>query len=117
MPTGDIPANMLDGNAGTRWSTGTPMAGGQSFTLDLGSAQTFSKLTMDSAASTTDYAAGYQILVSTDGTNFGTPIATGTPTTALVTATFPTTTARYVKVVQTGTSSSWWSIAETNLYH
>ncbi len=27
---GDVPANMLDGNTGTRWSTGTPMANGQS---------------------------------------------------------------------------------------
>ncbi len=54
--------------------------------------------------------------MSTDGTNFGTAIATGTPTTALVTATFPTTTARYVRVVQTGASTSWWSIAEVNLY-
>ncbi len=33
-----------------------------------------------------------------------------------MTATFPATTARYVRVVQTGTSTSWWSIAELNVY-
>ncbi len=76
---GDVPANMLDGNTGTRWSTGTPMVNGQTFTLDLGSAKSFSKLMMDSAGSTGDYAHGYQVFVSTDGTNFGSAIATGTP--------------------------------------
>jgi beta-glucosidase len=91
------------------------MANGQSFTLDLGAARTFSKLTMDSAGSAADYARGYQVLTSTDGTNFGSAVATGTGTAAQVTANFPATTARYVKVVQTGTSTSWWSIAEVNL--
>jgi beta-glucosidase len=114
---GDVPANLLDGNTGTRWTTGVPMAGGESFTLDLGSARTFSKLTMDSAGSATDYAHGYQVFTSTDGTNFGNAVATGTGTAAQVTATFPAATARYVKVVQTGTSTSWWSIAEVNLYN
>ena len=35
---------------------------------------------------------------------------------ALVTATFPAANARYVRVTQTGTSTSWWSIAEFNAY-
>ncbi|WNI19510.1 glycoside hydrolase family 3 protein [Actinacidiphila sp. ITFR-21] len=33
---GDVPARMLDGDAGTRWSTGTPMANGQTVTVDMG---------------------------------------------------------------------------------
>ncbi|WP_329171415.1 glycoside hydrolase family 3 C-terminal domain-containing protein [Streptomyces sp. NBC_01477] len=114
---GDVPANMLDGNAGTRWSSGVPMANGQSFTLDLGAAKTFSKLVMDSGGSASDYARGYQVFTSADGTNFGSAVATGTGSGAQVTATFPATTARYVKVVQTGTSTSWWSITEANLYN
>jgi beta-glucosidase len=113
---GDVPANALDGSTATRWSTGTPMVNGQSFTVDLGSAKTFARLTMDSAGSTNDYAQGYQVFVSADGTNFGSAIATGTGTAALVTVNLPATTARYVRVVQTGSSSSWWSIAEFNLY-
>ncbi|NJP43527.1 discoidin domain-containing protein [Streptomyces sp. PRB2-1] len=113
---GDVPANALDGSTATRWSSGKPMAGGESFTLDLGAAKTFAKLTMDSAGSASDYARGYQVYTSTDGTNFGSPIATGAGTAAQVTVNFTPVTARYVKVVQTGTSSSWWSIAEVNLY-
>ncbi|MEE4541297.1 glycoside hydrolase family 3 C-terminal domain-containing protein [Streptomyces sp. V4-01] len=114
---GDVPANMLDGNTGTRWSTGVPMASGQSFTLDLGAARTFSKLVMDSGGSAADYARGYQVFTSADGVNFGNAVATGSGTGAQVTAVFPAATARYVKVVQTGASTSWWSIVEANLYN
>ncbi|MFI5911954.1 glycoside hydrolase family 3 C-terminal domain-containing protein [Dactylosporangium sp. NPDC051541] len=112
----DVPARALDGNTATRWSTGTPMVNGQWFQLDLGTARTFAKLRMDSAGSANDYAHGYQILTSPDGVTWSVPIATGTGTAALVTAAFPAQTARYVRIVQTGTSSSWWSIAELNLY-
>ncbi|WP_426514475.1 glycoside hydrolase family 3 C-terminal domain-containing protein [Dactylosporangium sp. McL0621] len=112
----DVPARVLDGDAATRWSTGTPMAGGQWLQLDLGTARTFKELRMDSAGSAADYARGYQIQTSADGVTWGAPIATGTGSAALVTAAFPATTARYVRVVQTGTSTSWWSIAEVNLY-
>ncbi|WP_433066081.1 glycoside hydrolase family 3 C-terminal domain-containing protein [Dactylosporangium sp. CS-033363] len=112
----DVPARVLDGDTATRWSTGTPMAGGQWLQLDLGAARTFKELRMDSAGSAADYARGYQILTSADGTTWSSPIATGTGTGALVTATFPTQTVRYVRIVQTGTSTSWWSVAELNLY-
>ncbi len=44
---------------------------------------------MDSAGSTSDYARGYQVSLSTDGTTWSAPVATGTGTAALVTATFP----------------------------
>ncbi|MFF1869470.1 hypothetical protein, partial [Kitasatospora herbaricolor] len=32
------------------------------------------------------------------------------------TADFPAQNARYVKVVQTGTATSWWSVTEFNAY-
>jgi len=114
---GDVPANMLDGNSASRWSTGIPMANAQWITVDLGSAKTFRQLTMDSGGSAADYARGYQVFVSADGTNWGTAVATGTGTAALITSTFTAQTARYVRVVQTGTSTSWWSIVEFNLYN
>jgi beta-glucosidase len=112
----DLPARMLDGNTATRWSTGTPMVNGQTVTVDMGSAQSISKITMDSAGSSSDYARGYQVSLSTDGVNWGSPVATGTGTAALVTVTFSTASARYIRVTQTGSSTSWWSIAEFNAY-
>jgi beta-glucosidase len=112
----DVPARMLDGNTATRWSTGTPMVNGQTITVNMGAAHSIDQITMDSAGSTNDYAHGYQINLSTDGTSWGSPVATGTGSGALITATFPAANARYIRVTQTGSSSFWWSIAEFNAY-
>jgi len=114
--TTDVPSRMLDGNTATRWSTGTPMVNGQTVTVDMAAAHSIRQLTMDSAGSTNDYAHGYQVNLSTDGVNWGSPVATGAGTAALVTVTFPAQNARYIRVTQTGSSSSWWSIAEFNAY-
>ncbi|GIH20397.1 beta-glucosidase [Rugosimonospora africana] len=113
--TTDTPARMLDGDTTTRWSTGVPMANGQTITIDMGTAHTIDQITMDSAGSTNDYAHGYQVSLSTNGTTW-TTAATGTGTTALLTVPFTATNARYIRVTQTGTSTSWWSIAEFNAY-
>jgi beta-glucosidase len=110
----DVPARMLDGDTATRWSSGVPMANGNTVTLDLAAARTFSKVIMDSAASASDYARGYQIAVSANGTSW-TTVGTGTGTAALVSATIPVQTARYLRITQTGSASYWWSIAELNL--
>ena len=112
---GDGPARMLDGDTATRWSSGTPMTNGNTVTLDLAAARTFSRVVMDSAGSASDYARGYQIAVSTNGTTW-TTVGSGTGTGALVTATIPAQTARYLRITQTGTATSWWSIAELNLF-
>jgi Glycosyl hydrolase catalytic core/F5/8 type C domain len=112
----DVPSNALDGNTATRWSTGAAMNNGMWFEVDMAASQTFDEITIDAASSTNDYARGYQVFVSADGTNFGSAIATGTGGAALITVQFPTQSARYIKVVQTGAASDWWSIAELNVY-
>jgi len=114
--SGDVPANLLDGNLATRWSTGAAMAPGQSFTIDMKAAKDFSKIVMNSTGSDNDYARGYEVYVSSDGTNWGTAIASGTGSGPVVTVSFAQRTARYIKVVQTGTNASWWSISELNVY-
>lgn len=111
---GGSAAGAVDGNLGTRWSSGVAQANGQYYQVDLGSNQTFNRILLDTGASTSDYPRGYQIQVSTDGTSW-TTVASGSGSAAIVTD-FAPQTARYVKVVQTGTSTSWWSIAELNLY-
>jgi acyl-CoA hydrolase len=113
----DAPARALDGSSATRWSSGAPMANGMWFQVDMQATQSFSQITMDSGGSANDYARGYQVFVSSDGVNFGNPIAAGSGASALVTVTFAPQSARYVKIVQTGAASFWWSIAELNVYH
>jgi hypothetical protein len=116
--SGDPPANAIDGNSGTRWSTGTAQVNGQFFQVDMLSGKTFKQITLDAAGSAGDYPRGYQVFVSNDGVNWGAAIASGSPTTALVTINFATQTARYIKVVQTGSvTPNWWSLYEFNVYN
>lgn len=115
--SGDVSANMLDGNPSTRWSAGTAMAPGQYLIIDMKASKTFKKIVMDSTGSNDDYARGYEIYVSNDGTNWGGAVASGSGTGAVITASFGQQTARYIKVVQIGAASNWWSIHEFNVYN
>jgi len=115
-PAGSGAANMLDGSLSTRWTTGTAMANGQYVVVDMQAAKTFRRIVMDSTGSNNDYARGYQVYVSNDGVNWGSAIASGTGTGPVITVDFAVQTARYIKIVQTGSASYWWSIHELNVY-
>ena len=72
----------------------------------------------DSGPSGNDFARGYSILVSNNGTDWSTQtaVASGAGTSAVVTANFATQNARFVRIVQTGSDSFfWWSMAEVNI--
>ena len=112
----DVLANALDGVATTRWSTAVAQANGQTFQVDMTSPQTFNQLTLDAGTSTGNFPRGYAVSVSNDGTNWGTPVATGTGSSQLVTINFRTQTARFFKIVQTGTATNVWSIHELNVW-
>jgi hypothetical protein len=108
----DVPGNMLDSAAGTRWSTGVPMANGQWIVVDMKASHAVSKVVMDSGGYAGDYARGYQVYVSADGTTWGSPVATGTGTGSPLAVTFTPATGRYLRVVQTGSAGNWWSIVD-----
>ncbi|OPH56934.1 hypothetical protein BC351_26330 [Paenibacillus ferrarius] len=116
-PVNSSPANMLDGNTTTRWTTGKDMVPGQYFIVDMNTSKTFNKLTIDCTGNNNDYARGYEVFVSSDGTNWGSAIASGTGTAPLITVNFASKTARYIKVVQTATATNWWSVREFNVYN
>jgi hypothetical protein len=69
-------------------------------------------VTIDSAGSFNDFARRYQIFVSTDGSTWTGPVASGAGYLDLIVAAFAPQNARYIKIVQTGSSSAWWSVAE-----
>jgi aryl-phospho-beta-D-glucosidase BglC (GH1 family) len=112
---GDVVVNGIDGNISTRWSNGLAQTNGQWYQVDMGQNQSINRVFIDAGTSTSDYPRGYQVQVSTDGTNF-TTVAIGTGSSAQIIVDFPSQVARYVKIVQTGSSTSWWSIAELNIY-
>ncbi|MDR6551133.1 discoidin domain-containing protein [Paenibacillus qinlingensis] len=116
--SGGSAGNLIDGDLGTRWSSGKSMSPSpeQSFTIDMKVSTTINSIEMDSSGSNNDYARGYAIYVSNDGVTWGSPIATGAGTNKLVTADFAPQRVRYFKVVQTATNSSWWSVHEVRVY-
>ncbi len=100
--------NSLDCNVSTVWSTlSERQKPGQWFVVDMVENQMFNGIYLD-AGSSTYVPVSVKISTSADGENW-TQVASGNNFTQ---ATFDTQTARYVKVEQTGTSSSIWRIAE-----
>ena len=114
--SGEVPSRAIDGDLTTRWTTGHPMTNGDWFQIDMGSTQSFNRLVLDVTNSSQDYPRGYQVLVSNDGTTWSSSVATGSGSSAITTITFSTQNVRYVRVVQTGSSTYWWSIDEFNAY-
>ncbi len=110
--TGDDPtANLLDGNLNTRYSSGTGQAPGMWIEVDMGATQTFNKVVLDSGSTKGDYSANSDVYVSNDGTNW-TEVAQAISNGPVVVVSFPTQTARYIKVLNQSSSGSWWSIEE-----
>lgn len=107
----------FDDNPSTRWNTSFQKPG-DFFALDTGSVQSFSRIVLDdSTKSPQDFPRGYEVYVSQDGTDYGQPIATGVGTVDKTEITFPTQTARYIKIVNTGTEpTKYWSIEEMHVY-
>jgi hypothetical protein len=113
---GDGIFNMFDGLLTTRWSTNRVQEASppEWLELDLGCPQTFSELVLDATNDPLDYPRDYTVEVSSDATTWS-QVSSGAGSTALTSITFPPTTARYVKILQTGASNTFWSIDELNL--
>jgi len=113
---GDAPAHAIDGNASTRYSSDAKQAPGMWFQVDMGAAQTFNQIEMDAGNWPGDYARGYNVEVSSDGTTF-TTVASATGTASPENTTFTSQTARYIRVVLTASSTgSWWSIDQFTVF-
>jgi len=112
---GGSPANALDGNIDTRWSTGAAQANGQWFAVDMGAPRTFDQVSFDAGPSRGDYPVSYTIQASNDDTSWWTVTSgagTGQDTVVQTTA----QTARYIKITQNGSKGNWWSIAAFTVY-
>ena len=112
----DVPANAIDGNLTTRFSSDAVQAAGQTLEMNMGSPQTFNELEMEVPNSAGDYARAYNVEVSNNGTSWAVVAScTGTGTPEIVS--FPSQTAQYVEVVLTaGGTTSWWSVDELYLF-
>src|SRR4051794_33789099 len=66
-PAGETPAAAVDGDASTRWSSGTAQAPGQYLQVDLGRPTIFDRVALDSGGNLGDYARGWTLAGSLDG--------------------------------------------------
>ena len=114
---GTNPSNAKDGDRDTQWTANTDQASGQYVIVNLGSSQTFRHITMDSTTTSTDYPRAFDMYVSTNGTTWGSPVTSGTGSSALVTVTLPADeTKQYIKIQLTASSANWWRIGELWVY-
>ncbi|MGD0557316.1 MAG: discoidin domain-containing protein [Streptosporangiaceae bacterium] len=112
----DAPQNAIGGTSGSRFSSDAYQAPGMWWEVNMGSSQTFNQVELNSGGYSGDYAAGYDVEVSNDGTNF-TPVYMGSGTSSPETATFSTQTAQYIRILLTASSSTnWWSMTSFTAY-
>jgi glucosylceramidase len=109
------PGLAADDDGSTRWTSGAAQSPGQYLQLDLGRRTAFRRVAVDSGDNLGDYARGWQVSLSDDGTHWRTA-ASGPGTGQLTTVDLRPTAARYVRVTQTGTAGNWWSVADVRLY-
>ncbi|MFI5691460.1 glycoside hydrolase family 30 beta sandwich domain-containing protein [Kribbella sp. NPDC051586] len=106
---------LVDQDGSTVWQSKEAQAPGQWVQADLGRAQTFREVALDSGGNVGDYTRGYEVAVSKDGVSWQT-VASGTSTGQLTTVRMRSTHARYVRVTSTGSAGNWWSLADLRVY-
>jgi alpha-L-rhamnosidase len=118
IPIDTAAANALDGDHWTGWRDMTARQyPGQWFQVDMKRAQTFRKIVLDNTWALWDSPKAYAVSVSNDGENWGPPLAAGAGPLGITTITFPTQTARYVRITQTGADPTYnWSIYELDIF-
>ena len=114
--TGDVAANAADGDASTRYSTGTGQAAGQYLQVDFYRAIPARQVVFDTGVSTGDYPRGYTVTTSTDGVTWSTAVASAAGTGQFTTVPLTGAPVRYVGITLTTASGSWFSVADVRAY-
>jgi hypothetical protein len=112
-------ANAIDCDHWNGWRdmTSTNQYAGQWFQVDMKQPERFYKIVLDNTWALWDSPSKYAVTVSNDGSTWGEPIATGAGQLGMTTITFPEQTARYIRIMQTGTNVLYrWSIYELDVY-
>jgi len=118
-PEGEPASYAIDGSISTRFSSGTAMAPGQWFQVDMGGCTTVKRIILDSGTSTGDYSRNFTAYGSWDGTHW-TQMESGYATSSPGSLNVDYNTdrsMRYLKVVNNvSADGSWWSIADFKVY-
>jgi F5/8 type C domain len=114
--------NAINAITTDRWTSGSPQIDTNPFTytVSLNGSKSFNKMVVDAGTSTNDYPRQFEVSISNDGTTFGSPIASGYGSGAVLTINFPSIqTATHVRIKQVGstTGGNYWSIAEFRIFN
>ena len=110
--------NAVDGNAGSRWSSGRPQAGGEWFQIELPKTSKISEILLDTRGSGMDSPDAFEVTVSLDGKTWSKPVARGRgPASKPVVAIgLPLSRAKFVRITQVGSrNGKHWSIHEMQI--
>jgi len=105
----------LDGRLDTRWETFSafPASGARSFFVNMQKPQKFNGIVLYSTARPDQTLKNYEVYVSADGYAYGTPVASGIGAGAVLSITFPTQNAQYIKIGNPNAGvGSVWAIEE-----
>ena len=114
IPVDAAAANAIDDDHWTVWrDTTQTQHPGQWFQVDMRQPRTFDTIVLDNTWALWDTPAKVSVTVSDDDINWGQPVAAGAGTLGITRISFPTQTARFIRVTQTGTDAKYhWSINE-----
>jgi mono/diheme cytochrome c family protein len=109
--------NAIDGDLSSRFDTSASQIPGMWVQIELPVSATINTLVLDSTPSPEDYPRGYKVQVSTDGTDWGLPVAVGKGRDAITEIDFPPVNSRFIRITQTGAVDGlFWSIHELNIF-
>ncbi|MGC5170665.1 discoidin domain-containing protein [Microbacterium sp. DT81.1] len=106
----------IDGANSAAWYSGRSQAGGEWYQIDMGAIHTVAMVTVQTPPDARwDYPRGFIVETSTDGTTWASA-AKGVAYGWKRPISIAPTTARYIRMTQTGTAPQWWSIDEVTVY-
>jgi alpha-L-rhamnosidase len=109
--------NAIDGDHWTGWRDMTrTQYPGQSLSVDMGVMQSFNRVVLDNTWALWDSPKRYVVAVSNEGRNWK-EVASGEGKLGMTIMDFPNQSARYLKVTQAGSDSTYhWSVYEIDVY-
>ena len=111
---GDTPRNAIDGNPDTRWTSQYSQRPGMWFSLEFPGPTVLGGVRLLTPGSN-DHPVSYQVFASMDGVKWSGMLAKGVGTSPVTEAIFEAVDAKFLRIVQTGKTTLWWSINEVEV--
>ena len=109
----------IDGDDSTRWTTNAAQSGSEWISIDLSAVTRFNRVSFNHTNfAAGDYPRNFYVEVSSNGSSWTTVYTgTGSSSSKVTTASFTPTTARFVRINQTGSAGDYWSVGELNIFN